>query len=783
MEDKFEYPDNMNESRKEEQKKTVERILSAFKEGKKYVMLSAPTGSGKSWIATILGLNHHKKTFILTKQKSLQEQYAKEFPFIYSVKGKGNFDCIQHFCEEKCTEGDCNTCNLTREKEDFQITRSKKNERITLKDDEEFLHSDTTIKKITDNYTMSELIRIPTKVPTEEAGKLVKKQENLIQIDKTQWFLFKWKDPDSGEEKIYWANEDDQIPKTSEILRDRHNDKKTGTLDDYLPDNNEGGDYDVPYILKSPICPYWYQRRLGEKATISVWNYKSFLSTQLSDFNEELEKNKKERIEVDPERLLICDETHALEDELVDHYTIEINLYLISKVLKNQRLHDDLEAIMKERSYDKIYDYCNQAKEKISALLDKKKKHNDCLKYLRKNSHIQKHRDELGCKCRHKTIRSNCEECGKLRKFRKNNEHLKCTKHLYNEVNEKGESLCPERSETHETFTIKNIRDIINAKNNLNDNLKLIDEIKTKQEEKFDLEEHFVMTQDSQKKILKLEPLKIGIQAQKLFDHFKNVIFMSSTIHEELFRNEMSLEKDEYEYIRIKNPIDKDDRVVYHNSGTKVEKWDKLHKETTIKKITDKISKIMTHRPDKKGIILTNSYPDVKIISEHLRKIDPDSYKRLTKKFDNNNETSTDEGEEKSNEKLLYEHKIKPNSVLLSPSMWEGVDLKGSDGEFVIIATAPIMPQTEKRNPRAAAKKRYATEQDNQWWIMRNAFKLLQGTGRCSRSKGDKSEIFILDDGCNADNTNLIDWLKEQDERTKYKYADSFVDCKGIMPN
>ena len=112
MEDKFEYPDNMNESRKEEQKKTVERIQSAFKEGKKYVMLSAPTGSGKSWIATILGLNHHKKTFILTKQKSLQEQYAKEFPFIYSVKGKGNFDCIQHFCEEKCTEGDCNTCNL-----------------------------------------------------------------------------------------------------------------------------------------------------------------------------------------------------------------------------------------------------------------------------------------------------------------------------------------------------------------------------------------------------------------------------------------------------------------------------------------------------------------------------------------------------------------------------------------------------------------------------------------------------------------------------------------------
>ena len=103
-------PDGWDKSRDDVLIPTIKKIQDAFASGKKYVILSASTGIGKSWIAATLAINHDKRTFILTKQKSLQDQYVKEFPFAYSVKGKGNWNCIQHYCETTCHEGDCDDC-------------------------------------------------------------------------------------------------------------------------------------------------------------------------------------------------------------------------------------------------------------------------------------------------------------------------------------------------------------------------------------------------------------------------------------------------------------------------------------------------------------------------------------------------------------------------------------------------------------------------------------------------------------------------------------------------
>ena len=103
--------------------------------------------------------------------------------------------------------------------------------------------------------------------------------------------------------------------------------------------------------------------------------------------------------------------------------------------------------------------------------------------------------------------------------------------------------------------------------------------------------------------------------------------------------------------------------------------------------------------------------------------------------------------------------------------MWEGIDLRGEDGTFVIIATAPFIPRGEKSNPRAAAKIQLAGS-DKEWWLMRCAFKLMQGVGRCSRSKDDYSRAYILDDGfCEEGNSNLLEWL----ENNHPELPDAFV--------
>ncbi len=97
---------------RENQKEVIEDILKAFKKYK-YVILEAPTGSGKSAIAmTLADLNKRlsKKTHILTIQKLLQDQYARDFEGqLFVMKGKSNFICKIN--GDKCTLGECEKTN------------------------------------------------------------------------------------------------------------------------------------------------------------------------------------------------------------------------------------------------------------------------------------------------------------------------------------------------------------------------------------------------------------------------------------------------------------------------------------------------------------------------------------------------------------------------------------------------------------------------------------------------------------------------------------------------
>lgn len=73
------------------QRELIEKIVDAYNRGKKYVILNAPTGIGKSVIgytvARWLG-----DSYILTSQKVLQEQYFKDFHIPF-VLGRVNYKC------------------------------------------------------------------------------------------------------------------------------------------------------------------------------------------------------------------------------------------------------------------------------------------------------------------------------------------------------------------------------------------------------------------------------------------------------------------------------------------------------------------------------------------------------------------------------------------------------------------------------------------------------------------------------------------------------------------
>lgn len=80
------------------QKEAIVQAVTLLKSGVKHVIMEAPTGSGKSAIATTVHrvlkeLDPSFRTTIITGTKGLQDQYVASESDIYDLKGKTNYDC------------------------------------------------------------------------------------------------------------------------------------------------------------------------------------------------------------------------------------------------------------------------------------------------------------------------------------------------------------------------------------------------------------------------------------------------------------------------------------------------------------------------------------------------------------------------------------------------------------------------------------------------------------------------------------------------------------------
>lgn len=76
------------------QQQALLEVHAAFESGKKFVILEAPPGVGKSSLAVTLA-RYYRSAYILTQTKQLQAQYAKDFADARELKGRGNFECAR----------------------------------------------------------------------------------------------------------------------------------------------------------------------------------------------------------------------------------------------------------------------------------------------------------------------------------------------------------------------------------------------------------------------------------------------------------------------------------------------------------------------------------------------------------------------------------------------------------------------------------------------------------------------------------------------------------------
>ncbi len=218
---------------------------------------------------------------------------------------------------------------------------------------------------------------------------------------------------------------------------------------------------------------------------------------------------------------------------------------------------------------------------------------------------------------------------------------------------------------------------------------------------------------------LTFQPYNVDKLAHRIFQYGKIVVLMSATIvNPAKFAKTLGI--DDYYFIETattlsakKAPIKCTDkfRLNYKNKNELLPKMSKL------------AGQICAMYSKKKGIIHTHSMDVLRYLKSEL----------------GNNPRFLFREQGIDNERILQIHQESSQpTVLVSPSMTHGVDLKGELGEFQIVMKAPFLPLNDER-----VKRKF--ENDKEWYSDAMLSTLIQMCGRCNRTASDYSETYILD--------------------------------------
>lgn len=235
-----------------------------------------------------------------------------------------------------------------------------------------------------------------------------------------------------------------------------------------------------------------------------------------------------------------------------------------------------------------------------------------------------------------------------------------------------------------------------------------------------------------------------------LFDNFCNnwadkFLFMSATILDiDGFIKDLGIDKSRCVVMKVESTFNPEKSPIYFMPCGKMN-YQSI--DESIPKACDAISVIMKSKRNEKGIIHTGNYKVAEKIFndlEHISKVDHD---RLLMKAKDNDEIS--------NQNLINVHTRSKNTVLVSPSMTTGVDLKDDLSRFQILVK---MPFGSLADPRTKKKSDLSPD----WYACQMLKNLIQACGRSTRSVDDFSATFILDSSFNYYVNRYQKWLPKQ---------------------
>lgn len=222
------------------------------------------------------------------------------------------------------------------------------------------------------------------------------------------------------------------------------------------------------------------------------------------------------------------------------------------------------------------------------------------------------------------------------------------------------------------------------------------------------------------KQYVQLIPKKVDTLAHHIFKYADNIILMSATfVDYRLVMRNLGIQENEYKYIDLPTSFDsRKSPILFGNFHL-----NKKNLEYNFPKIVKCVEEILEEHKNEKGLIHTQSNVITKMLKD---KINND---RILYRIKGN----------KDNIDILTEHQETDRpTVLASPSMSFGVDLKGDDARFCIILKCPWPDLSDVRIKEMS-------KNNNKWYTSKMFTTFIQQCGRCTRDENDSSVTYVLD--------------------------------------
>lgn len=222
-----------------------------------------------------------------------------------------------------------------------------------------------------------------------------------------------------------------------------------------------------------------------------------------------------------------------------------------------------------------------------------------------------------------------------------------------------------------------------------------------------------------------MKPLDIYLFADDLiFSRHEKIILMSATLlDKEQYCKTLGISTKEVEWYDVESTFPTENhQFLCHSVG----KLGYSELNTTLPKLIPVIKLILEQHKGQKGIIHTNSFKISSYIKDNLK---------------NSRLLIQESGE--SNQIIYDEHKVsKKDTVIVSPSMTEGIDLPGDQGEFQIIIKLPFGNLGDNWI-------KIKSERNPDWYLYKMILTFVQSIGRIQRNEFDKCVTYCLDPSFN----------------------------------